>query len=158
MSASALPGGATLAVLAAALAASVVTDVRSRKILNAVTVPALLLVLALQAAAAPGARAAALASAALGIACCAGPLLLASLRGWMGMGDVKLAAVVGAALGFPAALVALTWIALAGGVQALVQLAFARARGLPGPPAVPYACAIAAGTAAAVLFGSAGLL
>lgn len=155
---SSAPGGAVLAVLSAALLASVVTDLRARKILNAVTVPALLLVLALRAAqAAPGARGPALASAALGVLCCAGPLLLAGLRGWVGMGDVKLLAVVGAALGFPTALGALLWIAIAGGVQALAQLAFARARGLPGPRSVPYACAIAAGAAAAVAFGSAAL-
>lgn len=157
MSFAAAPGGAVLAVLAAALLASVVTDVRSRKILNAVTVPALLLLLALRAAAPPGARTSALAAAALGILCCAGPPLLASWRGWVGMGDVKLLAVVGAALGFPAALGALIWIAIAGGVQALAQLAFARARGLPGPRSVPYACAIAAGTAVAIMGGAPGL-
>jgi prepilin peptidase CpaA len=143
---------AALAVLAAALAASVVTDLRSRLILNSVTLPSLLLVVLCHLLAAPpGEWLAGLRSSLLGLAVCAGPLLLASFAGVVGMGDAKLMAVVGAALGFPWALAALFWVAMAGGAQGLLQIAIARLRGAERPRYVPYACAIAAGTLAAVL-------
>ncbi len=142
-----------LAVLAAALAASVVTDLRSRLILNRVTLPSLLLVVLCHLlAAGPVGWTAGLRTSLLGLLVCAGPLFIASLAGLVGMGDAKLMAVVGAALGFPWALAALFWVAVAGGAQALLQITVARVRGAERPRSVPYACAIAAGTVAAVLF------
>jgi prepilin peptidase CpaA len=142
-----------LAVLAAALAASVVTDLRSRLILNRVTLPSLLLVVLCHlVAAAPADWPAGLRSSLLGLAVCGGPLFFASLAGFVGMGDAKLMAVVGAALGFPWALAALFWVAVAGGAQALLLVVVARLRGAERPRHVPYACAIAAGTVAAVFF------
>jgi len=139
-----------LAVLIAALAVSVVTDLRRRLILNAVTLPALAIVvvcvlwlggLTL------------LGDAALGALVCGGPLLLAMLRGWMGAGDVKLmalcGAVSGAAGGWPFSRAVLLYVAVAGGVQAVLWILAAKVLGRERPRYVPYGVAIAAGTAAA---------
>src|SRR3954467_10597166 len=76
------------------LAAAVATDLRRRKIPNALTVPALAAIVA----ASGCARAWSGVAASLGGAVvCAAPLFLAALPGWVGMGDVKLIAVAGAA-------------------------------------------------------------
>jgi len=139
-----------LLALAAALAISVVTDLRDRRILNWVTIPALALVIGLSGAAGgwPLVR-----NCLLGTAVCAFPLLVAAIPGWVGMGDVKLIAVCGAAAGYPAAVAVLVLVTVAGGVQAALQLALARIRGTGRPTHVPYACSIAAGTLAAFLLG-----
>jgi Flp pilus assembly protein protease CpaA len=92
-------------------------------------------------------------NALLGIAVCAIPLFLAALPGWIGMGDVKLIAVSGATAGWPGGLSVLVLVALAGGIQALLQLLWASVRGQERPKYVPYACSIAAGTIAALLLG-----
>jgi leader peptidase (prepilin peptidase)/N-methyltransferase len=126
----------------------VVTDLRERRILNAATIPGLFTVLCLLGAAGGWPL---VANALLGVAVCAIPLFLAALPGWIGMGDVKLIAVSGAALGWPGGLSVLVLVALAGGVQALLQLAWAALRGREKPRYVPYACSIAAGTIAAFL-------
>jgi prepilin peptidase CpaA len=161
------------AILAIALGISVVTDLRSRRIPDAVTLPAtgLLLLARLLLTGWDG-----LFGMAVGV--------VGALAGWavfrgiawcggMGLGDVKLMAAVGAALGWPLVLRALLFTAIAGGVQALVVAVGA---GRLGPAlrgagalllrghgstrrgtaperglAVPYAVAIAAGTAFAVL-------
>jgi len=142
---------AALAAAAIALGVSVVTDLRERRIPNWVTLPALALVVALAGVAGgwPLAR-----SSLLGSAICAVPLFAAAIPGWIGMGDVKLMAVCGAVAGFPAAIAVLVLVAVAGGAQAGLQLAFARLRGGTRPTHVPYACSIAAGTLAAFLLGS----
>ncbi len=135
---------AALAILAAALAASVVTDLRSRLIYNWVTLPALLVELILVALAAgwPGLR-----DSLLALLICAGPLALGSAFGAIGMGDVKLMAVVGVVAGSPsAALNVLLSVSIAGGAQAIGQWVYARARGREKPKYVPYGVAIAAGT------------
>lgn len=145
-----------LVTLAAALAVSVVTDLRRRLILNAVTYPALLVVagcfLSL------GGLQLLLASA-LGALVCAGPFALMMLRGWMGAGDVKLMAVAGAvsgaAAGWPFSLAVLLSVAVAGGAQAVLWMIAARIRGQERPRYVPYGVAIAAGTGWAFLFGGA---
>jgi len=128
----------------------VVTDLRSRKILNAVTLPALAAILLVDAFAGGMPF---LLDSAIGIAVCGGPFLLAALPGWMGMGDVKLMSVVGAALGWPFSLVALLAITLAGGAQAVIWLLAAKVSGREKPRYVPYAVAIAAGTFASFLLG-----
>ncbi len=145
-----------LGTLAVALGISVVTDLRSRLILNVVTLPALVVVcgcvlwlggLSL------------LADAALGILVCAGPFALMMLRGWMGAGDVKLMAVCGAvsgaAGGWPFSLSVLLYVALAGGLQSAAWMLAAKARNRERPKYVPYGLAIAAGTLSAFLWGSA---
>lgn len=145
-----------LGVLAIALCVSVITDLRSRLILNVVTLPALVVVcgcvfwlggLSL------------LAEAAIGILVCAGPFLLMMLRGWMGAGDVKLMAVCGAvsgaAAGWPFSLAVLLYVAVAGGVQSALWMLVAKVRGNERPKYVPYGLAIGAGTLAAFLWGGA---
>jgi prepilin peptidase CpaA len=159
------------AILVIALAISVATDVRSRRIPDAVTLPAIGLLLL----------------ARLLLSGWYGPFGMAvgvvgALAGWavsrivarcggMGLGDVKLMAAVGAGLGWPVVLRALVFTAIAGGVQALVVavgsgqlgpalrgagavllrgLGSARQGPVPGRSlAVPYAVAIAAGAALA---------
>jgi len=145
-----------LAVLFAALAVSVVTDLKKRLILNAVTLPALAIaaVCVLWLGGLP-----LLGESALGALVCAGPLALAMLRGWMGAGDVKLmalcGAVAGAAAGWPFSLMVLLYVAVAGGVQAVLWIVVAKVRGQEKPKYVPYGVAIAAGTAAAFVWGAA---
>ena len=144
-----------LLALAAALLVSVVTDLRSRLILNAVTYPALLVVAAcfLWLGGPP-----LLLDAALGALACAGPFALMVMRGWMGAGDVKLMAVAGAvsgaAAGWPFSLAVLLDVAVAGGVQSALWMLVARLRGLERPKYVPYGVAIAAGTGWAFLYGA----
>ena len=132
--------------LLVALAISVVTDLRSRTILNAVTLPALAVVLVCFTWLGGPNQ---LVDSLIGIAVCAGPLLIASLRGAVGAGDVKLMAVAGAAAGWPGAIAVLIYVSVAGGVQAIAWLVTAKARGLERPRYVPYGVAIAAGTTAA---------
>jgi len=129
----------------------VVTDLRERRILNWVTIPALALVIGLSGTAGgwPLVR-----NCLLGMAICTFPLLVAALPGWVAMGDVKLIAVCGAAAGYPAAVAVLVLVTVAGGVQAALQLALARLRGRARPSHVPYACSIAAGTLAAFVLGA----
>jgi Flp pilus assembly protein protease CpaA len=133
-----------LATLALALAISAITDLRERRILNAVTYPALLVTAAC--------------AIALGALVCATPLALAMWRGWMGAGDVKLMSVAGlvsgTAAGWSFSLIVLLDVAVAGGAQALLWLLAAKARRRDRPKAVPYAVAIALGTTWAFLTGS----
>jgi Flp pilus assembly protein protease CpaA len=128
----------------------VVTDLRERRIPDAVTLPALVVVFGLLGVAG-GWRL--VWNALLGMAVCAVPLLFAALPGWIGMGDVKLIAVSGAAAGWPGAFSVLLLVAVAGGIQAIVQWVWALLRGRKRPKYVPYACSIAAGTVAAFLAG-----
>jgi prepilin peptidase CpaA len=150
-----LPAKLALLILALALAISLVTDLRQRKILNAVTYPALL---AVAACAIWLGGLVLLVEALLGALVCAGPFLFAMWRGWMGAGDVKLMAlaglVSGAAAGWPYSLTLLIDVAIAGGAQALLWMAVARLRRRERPRHVPYAVAIAAGTAWAFLAGT----
>ena len=142
------PIRAALLVTAAALAVSVVTDLRQRRILNWVTIPALALVIGLFGTAGgwPFVK-----NSLIGMAVCAVPMLLAAIPGWIGIGDAKLIAVCGAALGFPAAVTVLFFVTIAGGLQGILSLVAARLRGSPPPRHVPYACSIAVGTLAAFL-------
>ena len=145
-----IPVKLALLILSIALAVSVVTDLRRRLILNLVTGPALLAILALSFW---GGGWDEVLNSLLGVAVCALPFALAALPGWMGLGDAKLMAVVGAAFGWPLGLTALFGVVIAGGVQAVVWLVAARLRGAERPRHVPYAVAIAAGTGGAFLLG-----
>jgi prepilin peptidase CpaA len=138
------------AALALALLVSVVTDLRSRLILNAVTLPALTVVLICFFSVGGVEQ---LFNCLIGLAICAVPLLLASWKGWMGAGDVKLMAVAGATSGWPAAAAVLLLVSVAGGVQAMLWILAARLRGQERPKYVPYGLAIAVGTAAAFFWG-----
>jgi prepilin peptidase CpaA len=144
-----------LAALALALAISAVTDLRERRIPNAVTYPALLVAAtcALSLGGLP-----LLLESTLGALVCAIPLALAMWRGWMGAGDVKLMAVSGlvsgTAGGWTFSLLVLLDVAIAGGVQALLWLLAAKARHRDRPKSVPYGVAIALGTAWAFLSGA----
>jgi prepilin peptidase CpaA len=103
------------ALLLAALAAR--TDVRTRKIPNRLTFPALLLGLAAHLAF--GGRDGFLAALA-GMAVAAAVLMPGWLMRWMGAGDVKLMAAAGAWLAFPHAVIALLASLVAGGAIAAV--------------------------------------
>lgn len=163
---------AILVILAVALAISVVTDLRSRKIKNVVTLPTIALCLALRLASEGwGGWTTGLASGLLGMSLGFLPFWAMGLAGGMGMGDVKLMAAVGAAVGFPMVIACLICVAIAGGVQAILQLLWdgllmrtlggmgkavlAKAR-LTDKPAeltrkkIPYGVAIAVGTVWAV--------
>ena len=146
------PTTASLVVLGLCLVLSVYTDLRFRLILDVVTAPALLLELVLLGQA--GGREQ-LYSSLTGMAVLFVPLFLSSLpkRPLIGEGDAKLMAVVGAAAGWPSALLVLFWVSVAGGVQAAGALAWARVRGGERPESVPYAVAIAAGTVLAWVVG-----
>ncbi|HYM80484.1 MAG TPA: A24 family peptidase [Candidatus Limnocylindria bacterium] len=93
------------------------SDVKTRKIPNALTFPALLAGLATHLALGGGSG---LLAAVLGMAVAGGLLLPGWLLKWMGAGDVKLMAAIGAWLAFPQALVAVLASLVAGGVIALV--------------------------------------
>jgi len=150
-------GKIALAALVCALAVSVVTDLRERRILNAVTYPAMLV----SAASVVWLGGIALfAQSALGILICAGPLAAASFFGWIGAGDVKLMAVAGIVSGpmggWRLSLTILFCVVIAGGLQAALWLLAAKVRGHERPKSVPYGVAIAAGTLWA-LFGGPSL-
>ena len=145
-----------LITLFLALTISVVTDIRTRLILNAITYPALGIV-AVCVLWLGGFSL--LADSALGVLVCAGPFALMMLRNWMGAGDVKLmalsGAVSGAAAGWPFSLTILLYVAIAGGIQSVLWIAAAKLRGQDRPKYVPYGVSIAAGSIAAFLFGGA---
>ena len=91
-------------------------DVRTRRIPNHLTFPAL--VIALASHAAIGGRDG-FASAITGMAIAGGVLIPGWLMGWMGAGDVKLVAAAGAWLGMPGAVLAVLASLVAGGVASL---------------------------------------
>lgn len=142
-----LPNTLTIALLATATA----SDLRSRRIPNRLTVPAALLGLALQTMLAGplGAQ-----QAALGWLAGFGLLAIPCLLGWMGGGDVKLLAAVGAfqdpALAFSAGL----YGTLAGGLLSLAVLLRRRGAGAPGEArrraTLAYGPALAVGTLVAL--------
>jgi prepilin peptidase CpaA len=165
------PGGVSVSVwlVLAACSVAVLTDLRTRRIPNFLTVTLALAALALQAThgwvAFGGALAILVVVLALGS--------VAFGHHWLGGGDVKLLAAGAAALGFPDAVPFLIYTALGGGVLALV-VAVATGRLVPvlrsvasmlrpfayrgtvaAPPAhpivLPYAVAIACGAVAVAL-------
>ena len=124
------------------------TDALAFRVPNVVTYPAIAGALALGAAL-PGAD---IVEVIAGGALAGGVLLLPALFTGglgMGMGDVKLAAFIGLALGFANVVPALLFMALAGGlVAALLLVSGLRKRGEP----IPYAPFISAGALAALLW------
>lgn len=149
-----LPVLLSLATLFASLAVSVVTDLRRGLIYNWVTLPALLVQLAIRL---HGGGWSALGDGLLGALVCAGPLLipLPGLRGrkQTGMGDVKLMAATGAAFGLLMGFYCFLYVSVAGGLQAVAQVGWAKLRGRPAPKGVPYGVAVLLGTSALVLLG-----
>ena len=124
------------------------TDLLSYRVANVVTYPAMLGALVVGATV-PGAS---LGEVLAGGALAAGVLLVPSLLTGgvgMGMGDVKLVAFVGLALGFESLVAALLFMALLGGLAAVLLLATGlRQRGQP----IPYAPFISLGALAALLW------
>jgi leader peptidase (prepilin peptidase)/N-methyltransferase len=132
---------ATLALVASA--ASV--DLRTRRIPNPLTYGGALGALAL--AAGGGLAPLALATAGLAFAAAVMAVVYVIGRGGLGLGDVKLAAAVGAVLGpagVPAFLLA---SGIAGGLAALILLALGRSRS----EVMPYAPALAVGALVALI-------
>uniref|UniRef100_I2Q5Q6 Flp pilus assembly protein, protease CpaA n=1 Tax=Desulfovibrio sp. U5L TaxID=596152 RepID=I2Q5Q6_9BACT len=132
------------AVTAAACLPAAVADMRSRRIPNRITFPAMLVLVALHGffSGLPGLR-----ESALGLAGGFLVFLIPHLFGLLGAGDVKLMAVVGAGLGSQALLTAVLFTSIAGGLQIFLWIAWLRlAR--PGATAgyrLCYGPAIAAG-------------
>lgn len=111
-------------LLTTALAICVVTDLRRRRIYDAVTLPAAAGALFLRAnLEGLGGLEAGLVSGLVGLSAA---LVLfgafARFQKGLGWGDVKLAAVAGAVFGFPLVFGALMFITLAGAVQAIISL------------------------------------
>jgi prepilin peptidase CpaA len=92
-------------------------DVRTRKIPNMITFPAMLLGVALHAALAGTAG---FTSSLEGLAFAGGALMPGYLMRWMGAGDVKLMAAVGAWLGWPLGAIAVLASLVMGGVISLI--------------------------------------
>jgi prepilin peptidase CpaA len=123
---------AIFVVLGVALVVSLITDLRSRQILDVVTFPTIGLCLLLRAAwnlSEQGGSWSALAGMGLlsgVIGLLIGGVLFAIIGalGGMGGGDVKLVAAVGAAVGFPLIVPCLIFIGIAGGVQAMAVMAW----------------------------------
>jgi prepilin peptidase CpaA len=111
-------------VLAVALVISVVTDLMSRRILDLVTFPTVVVALGLRAwgdgLGDPEK------GAISGLIGAVGAFALFAMLAWrgrgFGWGDVKLMAAVGACLGYPLVMAALVFISLVGFVQALITL------------------------------------
>ncbi len=153
------------------VAAAARADVRTRLIPNRLTFPALLLGLAVHGALA---GAGGFRSSLVGIAVAGGLLFPGWLFRWMGAGDVKLMAAVGAWLAWPQALIAVLASLVAGGAisliaalrkrmlrQALVGAALMGAAALTRAPGlapattgvrIPFALAILAGSTFALWF------
>lgn len=137
------------AILAVALAIVTVTDLRARRIPDRVTAPAALALLVVRAVAAPGSvPAGVLWALALGV-----PLAALALRAprALGLGDAKLAAVLGAGLGplGPVALLAGCVLAALAGVFLAVRrgLRAARSATLPLAPFLAAGALLAWGSA-----------
>jgi prepilin peptidase CpaA len=144
-----VPGLADLLVVTT-VGVSAVTDLRTGKILNAVTYPAMVLGFT----GALTGTGPSVASSALGFVVGGGFLYVMFACGWMGGGDVKLMAAIGAIKGFPFILNAMFYSVFLGGVAAAVMLIWrghgravlsdvavvarrVMAPGLPSDPIVP---------------------
>ncbi len=138
-------------VLAAgiALAAAAVFDLRSSRIPNWLTVPALLGALAARAAAYGVLCTGGLAEGLVGALLAAAVAVPMAVWGRMDWSDVKLLAAVGAFFSWPAIATALVIISVCAAAQAVVTSLVARARAGARPTGIPFGVAIAAGSALA---------
>lgn len=103
-------------MLLALCVGSTITDLRSRKIPDLLTLPAMVLGLVLGFV---GGGVVGGLSAATGLLVCGGVFWIVALAGGMGGGDVKMMAAVGALLGMPDGLWGLVYAALLGGALAI---------------------------------------
>jgi prepilin peptidase CpaA len=167
--------GAYAVALALVIACAAI-DWRTRRIPNWLTLPAVAVALSLHGL---GDGVSGLAFSGKGLALGAGLFFVPYFLGGMGAGDVKLMGAVGALLGWKMTLIALFYIAVAGGLVAILTILKARAvknsyvrmsgmlqifmatKRMPSADSlggrsltIPYAVPIAIGTAAAMLFGS----
>ena len=78
-------------------------------------------------------------------------LIVILSRGGMGLGDVKMAALMGIVLGYPSVLVGIFLAVMAGGITAIVLLA-TRKKGLK--QAIPFGPFLALGTMLALIWGN----
>jgi len=145
---------ALMAGFLALLLAVALTDLHHRMIPNAVIYPGLLLFAGALTVGAVVGRDVDLAGSAAGLLLFGGGLLLVALvaPNGMGMGDVKLAALIGLVLGsrgLPSVIVALGVGILAGGIGASLALAAGRSR----KSAIPFGPFLAGGAAAASFAG-----
>jgi len=165
---------ALFALLGVALLVSVVTDLWRRRIYDVVTVPAVLGALGLRWwLGGVGGPEEGLVSGLAGLGAAVVLFGAFALFGkGLGWGDVKLAAVVGAAFGTPLVLGALMFITLAGAVQAVISLLWQgavsdtlrawvarfgkQAPAGAAPRQIPYSVAIALGSAWAMWWDRAG--
>jgi leader peptidase (prepilin peptidase)/N-methyltransferase len=131
-------------VYIAVLLISSVTDLRSRRIPNLLTLPAL--AFALFVAFTEGTLALAMVGALIGAGAFMLPMFLYG-RGSAGAGDVKLAAFLGAALGLPGIISALFFAGLAASVVVLIGIG---ARKITRRSAIPFGPFIAFGGLAAL--------
>ena len=130
------------------------TDLLAYRVPNVITYPAMLGALAVGATVSGAGIKEVLAGGGLGAAVLLVPSLLTGGVG-MGMGDVKLAAFAGFALGLEHLVPAILFMALLGGAVAIVLLATGlRKRGQP----IPYAPFISAGGIAALLWQGSAFL
>ncbi|MEX2157896.1 MAG: A24 family peptidase [Dehalococcoidia bacterium] len=140
-----------VAIIAAYISVLIVcagTDLRAYRVPNVITYPAVLFALAVGATVDGAGIGAVLAGGALGAGVLLVPSLLSGGAG-MGMGDVKLLAFAGFALGFVNLVPAMLFMALGGGGIALLLLATGlRKRGEP----IPYAPFISIGAVIALLW------
>jgi len=123
-----------------------VIDLEHRLILNVVILPAILMA-GIGSLISPGPLLA-LAGGLVGFA--SFYLIALARKGGMGGGDVKLAAFIGLATGFPSVIVALLIAILAGGTTALV-LVLTRAKGLKSY--IPYGPFLVVGGLVALIYG-----
>jgi len=139
---------AIVAMYIAVLIVCAGTDLRAYRVPNVVTYPAILFALAVGGTVHGAGTAEVLAGGALGAGVLLVPALLTGGAG-MGMGDVKLLAFAGFALGFVHLVPAMLFMALGGGGIALLLLATGlRKRGQP----IPYAPFISIGALIALLW------
>lgn len=148
-------------LLSVTLLVALATDLKSRRIPDLLTYPAMFAALGLRAfIEGLGDADTGLFSGLIGLGIAGGWFALFALfNGGMGWGDVKLAAVVGACLGLPKTPAALLFISLVGAAQAVLSLVlsgslgatlrrtFSKEEARSDRKQIPYAVAIALGAA-----------
>ncbi len=151
-----LETGLAFALTATASLSAAVMDMRTRRIPNAITFPAMVALLALHAffSGLPGLK-----ESGLGLAGAFLVFLVPHLFKALGAGDVKLMAAVGAGLGSSALLTAVLFTSLAGGLQFALWLAYIHItrQGTGARYRLCYGPAIAAGALGTMALHLAGI-